>query len=84
MSADSTPKLTRYWHRPEGTCDPGQSRFSASLMLSQVLCDWNGTEVVFHSLVVISSRGKSSRDVEGVHRLRAQGDLVLVLTRRDL
>jgi hypothetical protein len=53
-------------------------------MLSQVLCDWNGTEVVFHSLVVISSRGKSSRDVEGVHRLRAQGDLVLVLTRRDL
>jgi hypothetical protein len=27
--------------------------FSASQMLSQVLCDWIGTEVVFHSPVVL-------------------------------
>jgi hypothetical protein len=30
-------------------------------MLSQVPHDWIGTEVVFHSLVVLRSRGKSSR-----------------------
>ena len=61
MSADSAPKVTRCWRRLEGTCDPGQAGFSASLMLSQVLCDWIGTEVVFHSLVVLRSRGESSR-----------------------
>jgi hypothetical protein len=53
-SADSSLiKVTRCWHQLEGTCDPGQVGFSASLMLSQVLCDWNGTEVVFHSPVVL-------------------------------
>jgi hypothetical protein len=40
--------------------DPGQAGFSASLVLSQVLRDWIGTEVVFHSLVVLRSRGESS------------------------
>jgi hypothetical protein len=34
VSADSVPKVTRCWHQLEGTCDPGQAGFSASLMLS--------------------------------------------------
>jgi hypothetical protein len=33
--ADSVPKVTRCWHGPEGTCDPGSAGFSASLMLSR-------------------------------------------------
>jgi hypothetical protein len=32
-------------------------------MLSQVLCDWIGTEVVFHSPVFLRSCGESSRDL---------------------
>jgi hypothetical protein len=36
--------------------DPGQAGFSASLML--VPHDWNGTEDVFHSTVVLRSRGE--------------------------
>ena len=48
-------------HQLGGTCDPGQARFSDSLMLSQVLRDCIGTEVVFHSLVVLRSCGESSR-----------------------
>ena len=48
-------QVTRCWRRPEGTCDPGQARFSASLMLSQVPCDWIETEVVFHSPEVLRS-----------------------------
>ena len=44
-------QVTQCWCRPEGTCDPGQAGFPAFLMLSQVPCDWIGTEVVFHSLV---------------------------------
>jgi hypothetical protein len=32
---------------------PWSVRFSAPLMLSQVLRDWIGAEVVFHSLVVL-------------------------------
>jgi hypothetical protein len=51
--------------RLEGTCDPSQAGFSASLMLSQILCDWIGTEVVFHSPVVLRSRGESSRGLWG-------------------
>jgi hypothetical protein len=64
VSANSAPKVTQCWQQPEGTCDPGnpdQARFPASLILSQVLCDWIGTEVVFHSLVVLRSHGESSR-----------------------
>jgi hypothetical protein len=49
MSADSSPKVTWCWCQLEGTCDPGQAGISTSLMLSQVLCDWKGIEVVFHS-----------------------------------
>ena len=65
--------------------DPGQAGFSASLVLSQVPCDWIGTEVVFHSPVVQRSHGESSRGgLGGVCGFRAQGDLVLVLIRRDL
>jgi hypothetical protein len=37
MSADSAPKVTWCWRGPEGTIDPGQEGFPASLMLSQVL-----------------------------------------------
>jgi hypothetical protein len=36
--------MTRCWHRPEGTCDPGQARFSASLInavLGPLGLDWN-------------------------------------------
>ena len=25
------PKVPQCWHKPEGTCEPGQARFSASL-----------------------------------------------------
>jgi hypothetical protein len=32
VSADSEPKVPRSWCRPEGTCDPDQARFSASLI----------------------------------------------------
>jgi hypothetical protein len=32
VSADSTPKGTHCWHGPEGTCDPDQAGFSASLI----------------------------------------------------
>jgi hypothetical protein len=56
-------QVTQCWRQPEGTCDPGQAGFPASLML--VLHDWNGTEYVFHSLVVLRSRGESSRDLVG-------------------
>ena len=45
-------QVTKCWRRLEGTCDPGQAGFPASLMLSQVPRDWIGTEVVFHSPVV--------------------------------
>jgi hypothetical protein len=71
VSANSMHKVTMYWHQEEGTCDPGQAGFSASLMLSQVPHDWIGTEVVFHSPVVLRTRGVSSRDLGGVHHLRA-------------
>ena len=67
-----------------GDLDPGQAGSSASLVLPQVPNDWIGTEVVFHSLVVLRSHGESSRDLGGLHRLCIQGDLVLAPTRRDL
>jgi hypothetical protein len=73
-------QVTRCWHQLEGTCDPGQVGFSASLMLSQVPCDWIGMEVLFHSPEVLRSHGDSSRDHGGVHRLSAQGVLVLAPT----
>jgi hypothetical protein len=41
--------------------DPGQPGFSVFLVLSQVPRDWIGTEVVFHSQVVLRLRGESSR-----------------------
>jgi hypothetical protein len=70
------PKVTRCWCRPEGICDPDQAGFSASIMLSQVPSDWNGTEVVFHSPEVLRSRGESSRDLGG----GGVGDRVLSVT----
>jgi hypothetical protein len=56
----------------------------SQLMLSQVSHDWIGTEVVFHSPEVLRSREECSVDLGGVLRLRAQCDLVLGLTRRDV
>ena len=53
-------------------------------MLSQVLRDWIGTEVEFHTPVVLRLHGESSRDLGGVCQLCAQGDPVLALTGRDL
>jgi hypothetical protein len=32
VSVDSVPKMPRCWHQPEGTCDPDQPGFSASLI----------------------------------------------------
>ena len=54
VSSNSPPKVTWSWCRLKGTSDPGQAGFSASLMLSQVPHNWIGTEVVFHSPVVLS------------------------------
>jgi hypothetical protein len=54
-------QVAQCWCRLEGTCDPGQAKFPVFLMLSQVQCDWIGTEVVLHSLVVLRSPGESSR-----------------------
>ena len=65
-------QVTQWWHLPEGTWDPGQAGFSASLMLSQVPRDWIGTEVVLHSPGVLRSSGESSRDLGGVCWLLAQ------------
>jgi hypothetical protein len=81
--ADSASKVTQWCCCPEGTCDPDQDGFPASLMLSPVLCDWDGKEVVFHAKVVLRSCGGSSRDLSGVRWLCAQSDLVLVLTGRQ-
>lgn len=47
--------------------EPGQARLPASLMLSQVLRNWIGTEAVFHSPEVLRSHGESFRDLGGVH-----------------
>ena len=44
--------------------------------------DWIGTDVVFHSPVILRLHGESSRDLGGVHRLLALGDWVLVPTGR--
>jgi hypothetical protein len=52
-------------------------------MLSQVLLDWIGTEVAFHSPEVLRLSGESSGDLGGVRRLSAQSDLVLLLTGRQ-
>jgi hypothetical protein len=84
VSADSAPKVTKCWCRPEGTCAPGQPGFSASLMLSQVPRNWIGTEVVFHSPEVLRSHGESSRDLGGVCWFCAQLDPVLVPTGKAL
>ena len=74
FSAVSVPEVTRCWCRLEGTCDPGQAGFSASLMLSQVPCNWIGTEVVLHSPEVLRSCGKSSKNV-GVSANSAPSDI---------
>lgn len=71
LSATS-PKMTWCWCWPDRTCDPVQGGFSASLMLSQVPSNCNGTEVMFHSLDVLRSHQESSKDLGHVHWLRAQ------------
>ena len=59
---------------------PWSSRFSVSLLLSQVTLDWIGTDVVFHLPVILRSSRESSRDCGHVCRLRALGDRVLAPT----
>jgi hypothetical protein len=61
---------------------PWSGWFSASLMLSQVLRDWIGTDLEFHTQVLLRSSGESSKDCAGVRQLCAQGNLVLAPTRR--
>jgi hypothetical protein len=51
-------------------------------MQSQVLSDWIGAEVVFHSPEVLRSCGVFCGDLAGVCRLRDQGTLVLAWTGR--
>jgi hypothetical protein len=63
---------------------PCSGRFSASLLLSQVPHDWIGTHVVFHSPVMLRSRGESSRECGGVCLFSALGDPVLALIGREL
>ena len=44
VSADSEPKVPWCWHGPEGTCDPNQAGFSASLInavLGPSRLDWS-------------------------------------------
>jgi hypothetical protein len=54
-------QVNQCWCWQEGTCDPGQAGFPAFLTLSQVPRNWIGTEIVFHSPVVLRSHGESSR-----------------------
>jgi hypothetical protein len=60
-------------------------RALVSLFLRSQACHtWIGTDVVFHSLGILRLCGESSVDCGGLHQFCAQGDPVLVLTRRDL
>ena len=52
---------------------PWSDRFSASLMLSQVSCNWIETDVVFSSPVILRLYGDSSGDHGVVCQLGAQG-----------
>jgi hypothetical protein len=75
-------QVTQCWRQPEGTCDPGQAGLPASLMLSQVPRGWIGTEIVFHSPVVLRSCGESSRGPWGCPPTPCPGDPVLAPTGR--
>ena len=55
---------------------PWSGWFSASLLLSQVPCNWIGTNVVFRSPVILRLCGESSRDCGGVDHLCILGDLM--------
>jgi hypothetical protein len=77
-------QVTQCWCWPEGSRDPGQAEFPVFLMLSQVPCDWIGTEVVFHSLVVLDWVESPLGDHGGVCWLSMKGGLMLVPTGRDL
>ena len=80
VSADSMPKVPRCLSGLEGTCDPDQAGFSASLINAvQIPYNWIGTEAVLHSPEVLRSRGGSCGDLAGVRRLLAQGNPVLVI-----
>jgi hypothetical protein len=59
------PKVTWRWHQPKGTWAPGQ-----------VGChDWFWMDVVFHSPVILRSRGESTGDRGTICRVRAQGSV---------
>ena len=47
---------------------PWSGRCSAPLLLAQVLSNWIGTEVVFHSSVILRSCGESSGNLGDVHQ----------------
>ena len=53
-------------------------------LLSQACHNCIGTNVVFHSPVILRSCGESSRDRRGVERLRALDEPVVVPTGKDL
>ena len=63
---------------------PWSGRFSTSLLLCKVPHDWSGTDVVFHSPMILRSSGESSSNHGGVCQLCSLGDRVLVLTGRNL
>ena len=55
-------------------------------LLIQACHNWIGSEVVFHSPVILRSHGESSGDCGDVHQFCAQGnpDPVLAQTEKDL
>ena len=78
VSADSAPKVPWCWRGPEGTCDPGQVGFSASLIYavsgpSQL--DWNRSCVPLAE--VLRSHGGSCGNLGCVLILHTQGAPVL-------
>ena len=77
-------QVTWCCRQPEGICDPGQARFSASLMLSQVPRDWIGTEVMFHSPVVLRLCGESSRGPWGCPQTPCQNAKKLAIINVNL
>ena len=84
--------LWRSWDCPSSSCpcdlelvptrrdlSPWSGRFSTFLLLAQAQLDWIGSDVLFHSPVILRSRGESSGDHGTICRVRAQVDPELVL-----
>ena len=76
-------KVNQNW--PKGTLASGQEGLWCPCSCCQhVHHNWIETNVAFHSPVIVRSCEESSGDCGGVHGFHALGDLVLVLTGRDL